>query len=115
MRPVARTPVARTFAAIVVGAALCGMITAAEAQNAPTTQTSPSPASINKSSRATKPSGAESRAAATAMRRRVAGHGRYCRPASARGALHCYYASMRACQRHAKSSNLRCVTNPNRR
>jgi hypothetical protein len=105
---------ARAIAAIAIGAALLGMITAAEAQNAPTTQTSPSPASINKSSRATMPSGAESRAAATHARRRVAGHGRYCKQTSANGTLDCNYASMSACHKHAKSNNLNCVTNPDR-
>lgn len=107
--------VARTIAAIAVGAALCGMITVADAQNAPTTQVSPSPASVNKSSLATKQSGSESRATATHSRRRVAGHGRYCRQTSASGRLDCFYGSMRSCHRHAKSNNLRCVTNPNRR
>ncbi|MGC1778698.1 MAG: hypothetical protein WBB34_12170 [Xanthobacteraceae bacterium] len=103
----------KAFAAIAVATALLGTISIANAQNAPTTQTSPSPASINKSSRATKPSGSESRAAATHTHRRVAGHGKYCRP-SARGRLDCFYASMRSCHRHARSNNLMCVTNPNR-
>jgi hypothetical protein len=107
-------PAARAIAALAVGAALLGMVTAADAQNAPTTYTSPSPASINKSSRATVPSGSQSRVAATNTRRRVAGHGRYCKQTSANGTLDCYYASMSACHKHAKSNNLNCVTNPDR-
>lgn len=109
----------KAITAVAVGAAFFSMISfsmisAADAQNAPTTHTSPSPASINKSSRATVPSGSQSRAAATDTRRRVAGHGRYCKQTSARGTLDCYYASMSACHKHAKSDNLNCVTNPDR-
>jgi hypothetical protein len=109
----------KAMTAVAVGAAFFSiisfsLISAADAQNAPTTQTSPSPASVNKSSLATKQSGSESRAAATDTRRRVAGHGRYCSQSSARGTLDCYYASMSACHKHAKSNNLNCVTNPDR-
>ena len=103
----------RSVAAI-AAAALFAMISAAAAQNAPTTAVSPSPASINKSSRATLPSGSEDRAAATDSRRRVAGHGKFCRQTSASGTLDCFYASMSACHKHAKSNNLNCVSNPNR-
>lgn len=109
----------KAMTAVAVGAAFFSMISfgtipAADAQNAPTTHTGTSPNSINKSSLATKQSGSESRAVATNSRRRVAGHGRYCRQTSASGALHCYYASMSACHKHARSSNLHCVTNPDR-
>lgn len=104
----------RAIAAIAFGAALFGMVSTAGAQNAPTTNVSPSPASINKGSRPTAASGAESGAAATNTPRRVAGHGRYCKQTSATGALDCFYASMNTCQKHTKSNNLHCVANPNR-
>ena len=104
----------KTIAAITVGAAFLSMVSFASAQNAPTTHVATSPASINKSSLATKPSGAQSRAAATDSRRRVAGHGQYCRQTSAGGPLDCFYASMSACHKSAKAENLHCVTNPDR-
>lgn len=104
----------KSIAAIAAAAALLGMLSVADAQNAPTTAVSPSPASVNKGSRATAVSGAESQAAATNSRQRVAGHGKFCKQTSANGTLDCFYASMSACHKHAKSNNLNCVSNPNR-
>jgi hypothetical protein len=44
----------------------------------------------------------------------VAGKGRYCKETAANGYLDCFYASMEACQkRNNKSTNVRCVVNPN--
>lgn len=90
---------------------LLGGTPVALAQSAPTTKISPSPSSINKSSRATLPSGAESRTAAGAARQHVAGRGKFCAQASA-NTLHCFYASLKSCQKHSKASSLHCVTNP---
>jgi len=104
----------KTIATFAVCAALFGAIPFANAQTAPTTHISPSPSSINKSSKATTNSGAESRAAVTNSGRRVAGNGKYCEQTSASGTLDCFYASMSACHKHAKGENLSCVTNPDR-
>ncbi|HUI13062.1 MAG TPA: hypothetical protein VL048_06290 [Xanthobacteraceae bacterium] len=89
---------------------LLGGTPLALAQSAPTTKISPSPSNINKSSRATLPSGAESRTAAGAGRQHVAGHGKFCAQASP-NSLHCYYASLKSCQQHSKANSLHCVTN----
>ena len=43
----------------------------------------------------------------------VAGKGKYCKETTVRDYLDCFYASLDACQRHNKSTNLRCVANPN--
>jgi hypothetical protein len=43
----------------------------------------------------------------------VAGKGNYCKETPVSGYLDCFYASSDACQKHNKSSNLRCVANPN--
>jgi hypothetical protein len=104
----------KTLTTIALAAALFGGVSMASAQNAPTSQVSPSPDSINKGSRPTAPSGTESESAATGSRAHVAGRGKYCKVTSANGTLDCFYASMDACQKHSKSDNLRCVTNPNR-
>jgi hypothetical protein len=94
-------------AAIFVG------ITMAGAQNAaPTTKVSPSPNSINKGERPTTPSGSEAKSAVTNSRAHVAGKGKFCKPTSVNGNLNCFYMSMKACEQHNKSNNLRCVANP---
>jgi hypothetical protein len=90
---------------------LLGGTPLAFAQSAPTTKISPSPSNINKSSRATLPSGAESRTTAGAARQHIAGHGQFCAQASAT-TLHCYYARLKSCQKHSKSNSLHCVANP---
>ena len=44
----------------------------------------------------------------------VAGKGKYCKETSVSGYLDCFYASLDACEKHHnKSTNLRCVANPN--
>jgi hypothetical protein len=44
----------------------------------------------------------------------VAGKGKYCKQTAANGNLDCFYASMEACQKYNnKSTNARCVANPN--
>ena len=43
----------------------------------------------------------------------VAGKGKYCKETSMSGYLDCFYANMEACQKHNKSTNIRCVANPN--
>jgi hypothetical protein len=43
----------------------------------------------------------------------IAGKGKYCKETQASGYLDCFYANLDACQKHNKSSNLRCVANPN--
>ena len=43
----------------------------------------------------------------------VAGKGKYCKETSMSGYLDCFYASVEACQKHNKSTNIRCVANPN--
>jgi hypothetical protein len=103
----------KVITAIALAAAVLTSATIASAQNtAPTTKVTPSPSNINKSSRATMPSGSEAPAAASGQHARVVGHGKFCRPMAANGALDCRYASMDACTKHNKSSNLKCVANP---
>jgi hypothetical protein len=100
-----------TFAAAAV---IFSGINVASAQNAaPTTKVSPSPNSINKGSRPTVPSGSEAKAAASNRPANVAGKGKFCKPTTANGTLNCFYMSMKACEQHNKSNNLRCVENPN--
>ena len=94
-------------------ALFCSM-TFATAQNAPTTNISPSPSSINKSSRATLPSGAENQTTAAHKPQHVAGDKKYCRPSHGGSSLNCFFASMKSCQKQSKGNNLRCVTNPDR-
>jgi hypothetical protein len=43
----------------------------------------------------------------------VAGKGKYCKETSVSGYLDFFYASVEACQKHNKSTNIRCVANPN--
>jgi hypothetical protein len=43
----------------------------------------------------------------------VAGKAKYCKETAVSGYLDCFYASIDACQKHNKSTNLRCVANPN--
>jgi hypothetical protein len=43
----------------------------------------------------------------------VAGKGKYCKETAVSGYLDCFYASLDACEKHNKSTNLRCVANPN--
>jgi hypothetical protein len=103
----------KVLTALALAAALLTSASIASAQNAaPTTKVSPSPSNINKSTRATVPSGAEAPAAVTGRHARVVGHGKFCKPMGANGALSCQYASMDACAKHNKSSSLKCVANP---
>lgn len=94
-------------------AALFGVITTAQAQNASTARTAPSPASINAGDRPTTPSGAESQATATGAPRHVMGSKKYCSVLSGQDSLNCVFASLDSCKKHNKSSALHCVTNPN--
>jgi len=43
----------------------------------------------------------------------VAGKGKYCKETSLSGYFDCFYASLDACQKHNKSTNIRCIANPN--
>ena len=43
----------------------------------------------------------------------IAGKGKYCKETAVSGYLDCFYASLDACQKHNRSANLRCVSNPN--
>jgi len=43
----------------------------------------------------------------------VAGKGKYCKETVVSGYLDCFYVSLDACQKHYKSTNIRCVANPN--
>jgi hypothetical protein len=54
---------------------------------------------------------ANARAADTSVY--VAGRAKYCKETVVSGYLDCFYASVDACEKHNKSSNLRCVANPN--
>lgn len=104
----------KSLTAFVAVAAICGVVTMASAQNAaPTTKVSPSPSSINKGSRPTVPSGSEANSAASNSPAHVTGKGKFCKPTTANGTLNCFYMSMKACEQHNKSNNLRCVENPN--
>lgn len=102
------------FIIAVVAVALSGSITFANAQNAPTSNVAPSPNSINKGSRPTAPSGAESQTTAAHRPQHVSGDKKYCRPLDGGNSLDCSFASMKSCQKQGKGGNLRCVTNPNR-
>ena len=103
----------KVLTAIAIAAALLASASVADAQNTtPTTKVTPSPSNFNKSNRATLPSGAEASSAVTGHHARGAGHGKFCAPMAANGALSCHYASMSACAKHNKSNSLHCVTNP---
>jgi hypothetical protein len=43
----------------------------------------------------------------------VAGKAKYCKETAVSGYLDCFYASLDACEKRTKSTNLRCVANPN--
>jgi hypothetical protein len=43
----------------------------------------------------------------------TAGKGKYCKESVVKGYLDCFFASLDACQKHSKSADLKCVTNPN--
>jgi hypothetical protein len=103
----------KALTVIAVTAALLTGASVASAQNAaPTTKVTPSPSNINKGSRPTVPSGAEAPSAVTGRHARVSGHGKFCKPTAANGALSCLYASMNACAKHNKANSLHCVANP---
>ena len=103
----------KSLTAIALAAALFAGATTASAQNAtPITKVAPSPSNINKSNSPGKPSGSEASSAAASQPARVSGTGKFCRPKAA-NRLDCRYASMTACQKHNKSNNLHCVSNPN--
>jgi hypothetical protein len=88
-------------------------VSVANAQNAaPTTKVSPSPSNINRSNRATVPSGSEASAAVTGQHVQVTGNSKFCKPTAANHGLSCLYASMSACAKHNKSNSLHCVSNP---
>jgi hypothetical protein len=103
----------KTIATIGAAAALICGISLAQAQNAPTTNVSPAPNSINKGSEPTHPSGAQDRSASMSGPKRISGRAKFCKETSANGPLNCVYASMSACEKQSKSDNLRCVANPN--
>lgn len=99
----------KALTVITLAAALLGG--AAYAQNAPATKYSNSPANIDKGSQTSHESGSQSGSSATGMRAQVTGKSHYCTQMSA-GKLDCRFASMESCKTHNKSSNLKCVTNP---
>jgi hypothetical protein len=43
----------------------------------------------------------------------IAGKGKYCKESAVKGYLDCFYASLDACQKHNKSTDLKCIANPN--
>jgi hypothetical protein len=43
----------------------------------------------------------------------VAGRGKYCKESALSANLDCFYASLDACEKHNRSTNVRCVANPN--
>ena len=43
----------------------------------------------------------------------IAGKGKFCKESAVKGYLDCFYASLDACQKRNKSSDLKCVANPN--
>jgi hypothetical protein len=43
----------------------------------------------------------------------VAGKGKYCKESVVKGYLDCFYASLDACQKRSRSTDLKCVVNPN--
>lgn len=103
----------KKLAAVAVMAALLGGVSVGHAQNAPNSKAPISPNSINKGTEPGTPSGAESQSTATGKPVRVSGKGKYCSERSASGPLSCVYASMSACEKNSKSSNMHCVANPN--
>jgi hypothetical protein len=87
-------------------------VSAAQAQNAPTTNISPPPNSINAGNRATMPSGSESQSTAKGRpTQSVTGSGKFCAQSSA-NVLDCKYASLSECQKASKADSLHCVANP---
>ncbi len=103
----------KILTAIAIAAALSAAATTAGAQNAaPTTKVTPSPSNINRSNLPTVQSGAQAPSTAANRHARVTGTGKFSRPSAANGRLSCHYASMNACEKHNKSSNLKCVANP---
>jgi hypothetical protein len=42
----------------------------------------------------------------------IAGKGKYCKETTERGYLDCFYATLDACEKHNRSTNTRCVANP---
>ena len=97
-----------TFAIV----ALVAGLSVAQAQNAPTTNISPPPNSINKGDRATMPSGSEAESTAQGRPAKISGSSKFCAQTSANGVLECNYASLSECQKASKGNNLHCVTNP---
>ena len=103
----------KAITAFALAAAVLTSATAASAQNtAPTTKVTPSPSNINRSNLPTAHSGAQAPLTAANRHARISGTGKFCRPTAAHGMLSCHYASMDACAKHNKSSNLKCVANP---
>jgi hypothetical protein len=43
----------------------------------------------------------------------IAGKGKYCKETTESGYLDCFYATLDACEKHNRSTNTRCVANPN--
>jgi hypothetical protein len=87
-------------------------LSVANAQNQPTTNSSPPPNSINMGSTAhSGRSGAESQPVAKNGAVRIIGDARYC----TRGrdhVLHCHFRSMASCEKHGHHGNLACVARP---
>jgi hypothetical protein len=98
-----------------VGAAavlLVAGLSMANAQNQPTTNTSPPPNSINMGSTAHNGrSGAESQPVAKDRGARIIGSARFCTRGRDR-VLHCHYRSMASCEKYGHHANLACVTRP---
>lgn len=102
---------AKLTTAFTIIAVIAGM-PAVQAQNAPTTNVSPSPNSINSGNRPTMPSGSEAQQPAQGRSARVTGTNKFCAETSANGPLNCVFASMSDCQKASTGDNLRCVANP---
>jgi hypothetical protein len=98
-------------ASLLVTAVLVLGISAASAQNQPTTNVAPPPNSINKGS-TTKPSGAEAQPAAHNSAPRVTGRAKFCSETAGGRLLRCRYRSMKTCEKSKAHGNLRCVARP---
>ena len=100
--------------AFILGAALLiASVSAALAQNQPTTTGATAPNNINHASRGVPGyrSGSESQQAARGAPARIVGRAHFCAQMSPTS-LRCRYKTMASCKKAAGRSNLACVANP---
>jgi hypothetical protein len=77
----------------------------------PVEQAKPNEGELSSAPKAQQPARASNTSQSASVK--VAGKGKYCKETRVSGYLDCFYASLDACQKHNKSTNARCVPNPN--